>query len=315
MSLKPQKSPAVPPDAWDIALREFLIHLLIERNLSPNTLAAYTRDLSSLSDFARQRSIEPELLDRNSVEAWSTSLVENGLSPRSMARSLSASRSFFEFLILSKGLSANPAKDIASPTLGRKLPVVLSIAEVDALSNAVEMGTPGGHRDKAMLETLYGCGLRVSELINIQLQDLFEEEGILRVLGKGDKQRLVPIGESTLHWIRLYRDEVREREKIDENHRSVLFLNRQGRRLSRVWIFRMLRALSVKAGIDKPIGPHTLRHSYATHLVRNGADLRAVQELLGHSSISTTELYAHLDRGRIREALVKFHPRIRKDRS
>ncbi len=311
MPLKPKETSIDRPSAWDIALREFLIHLMIERNLSPNTLEAYSSDLNTLANFAQDRALEPKSLDRNSIQAWSSSLVESGLSPRSMARSLSACRSFFEFLILSGQLSSNPAKDIPTPTLGRKLPVVLSVSEIDALSNAVNLAAHGGHRDKAMLETLYGCGLRVSELLTIQLQDIFEAEGILRVVGKGDKQRLVPIGESTLHWIRLYRDQVRPTEKIDDAHRSVLFLNRQGKRLSRVWIFRMLRTLSARVGIDKPIGPHTLRHSYATHLVQNGADLRAVQELLGHASISTTELYAHLDRGRIRSALLKFHPRIR----
>ncbi|MBI1317079.1 tyrosine recombinase [bacterium] len=299
--------------SWIREIEAFRTYLMLERNLSAHTLEAYGRDLKGLAVFATERHRAPEECTRTDVEAYAQSLVEGGLHPRSMARQLSAWRSFYAFLALNDKVGSNPAADIPAPTLGRKLPVVLDLSEIDAMIDCIELGTPGGHRDKAIVETLYGCGLRVSELLDIKLQDIFEREGVLRIIGKGDKQRLVPLSSTTLECIALYRDEVRALGKVDPGYRNHLFLNLRGQRLSRVYVFQMLRDLAAKAGIHKTLGPHTFRHSYASHLVNNGADLRAVQELLGHSSITTTELYAHLDSDRIRQALRDFHPRARKN--
>jgi len=288
---------------------------MLERHLSIHTLEAYGRDLKGLAHYASERHKTPIECSRADVEAYAQSLVEGGLHPRSMARQLSAWRSFYAFLALNDAIGSNPAAEIPAPTLGRKLPVVLDLSEIDAMIEAIELGAPGGHRDKAIVETLYGCGLRVSELLDIKLQDIFEREGVLRVIGKGDKQRLVPISATTLECLALYRDAVRASGKIDPVYRTHLFLNLRGQRLSRVYVFQMLRTLAAKAGVHKTLGPHTFRHSYASHLVNNGADLRAVQELLGHSSITTTELYAHLDSDRIRQALRDFHPRAQKNQA
>ncbi len=298
---------------WKQALTDFRVHLKLERALSERTVDAYLRDVGKLRDFAISLSppIMPDQLALDDLQAFITQQAKAGLMATSQARLLSAVRGFFKCLRMDRQITEDPTALLESPRTGRHLPVFLSVEEIDAMVTAIDMSRPLAHRDRAMLETLYGCGLRVSELCGLRISRLHFEDGFIRVVGKGDKERLVPIGPEAMRQIDLYRKTERVHLPVMPKAEDVLFLNTRGNGLSRVWVFKLVKALALKAGITKEISPHTFRHSFATHLVEGGADLRAVQEMLGHASITTTEIYTHLDREYLRSNIVRFHPRAK----
>lgn len=299
---------------WRTALTDFRVYLKLERALSARTVDAYLRDVGKLRDHALRLSpaINPESLRLEDLQVFITRQAKQGLKPTSQARLLSALRCFFKSLRLEKHIAEDPSALLESPRTGRPLPVFLSVEEIDAMAEAIDMSRPLAHRDRAMLETLYGCGLRVSELCGLRISRLIFADGIIRVVGKGDKERLVPIGPEAIRHIGLYRNEERVHLPVQPKAEDMLFLNARGNGLSRVWVFKLVKDLALKAGITKTISPHTFRHSFATHLVEGGADLRAVQEMLGHASITTTEIYTHLDREYLRSNIMQFHPRAAK---
>lgn len=299
---------------WKQALNDFRAYLKLERALSDRTVEAYLRDVGKLQAFAEglRPPMAPAALQLEDLQAFLTAQAKQGLKATSQARLLSAVRCFFKGLRVERQITADPTELLESPRTGRHLPVFLGVEEIDAMAAAIDMSKPLAHRDRAMLETLYGCGLRVSELCGLRISALHADEGFIRVVGKGDKERLVPIGAATLHHVDLYRKAERVHLPVKPKAEDILFLNARGGPLSRVWIFKMVKALAVKAGITKTISPHTFRHSFATHLVEGGADLRAVQEMLGHASITTTEIYTHLDREYLRSNILQFHPRAGK---
>lgn len=296
---------------WDPALADFRMHLKLERSLSDRTVEAYLRDIGKLRDYAlaQKPAIKPEKIQLDDLQAFVTSVALGGLHASSQARLLSAVRGFYRSLRREKAISEDPAELIASPRIARKLPTFLSVAEIDAMVKAIDMSRRLAHRDKAILETLYGCGLRVSELCGLRLSWLRFSEGFIRVVGKGDKERLVPIGPEAIAHIERYIAEERVHLPLRKNSEDLVFLNFRGGGLSRVSVFNLVKRSAVKAGVRKTISPHTFRHSFATHLVEGGADLRAVQEMLGHASITTTEIYTHLDREYLRSNIMQFHPR------
>lgn len=292
-------------------LNDFKSYLQIEKNLSNNTVDGYLNDIKRLTNYidyslegANITSIR--LTDLQTYLVW---LNELGITPRTQARNISSIKSFYKFLIYNNIIESNPATLLELPKLGRKLPVVLSVEEINSIVEAIDLSKPEGHRNKAIIETLYSCGLRVSELIELRLTDIFAAEGFIRVKGKGDKERLVPIGRVALKEISHYLEQTRNKQIVDKSSENILFLNRRGKKLTRVMIFTIIKNLAQKAEIKKTISPHTFRHSFATHLIEGGADLRAVQEMLGHESILTTEIYTHLDREYLRQAIFEFHPR------
>ena len=289
----------------------FRIYLQLERGLSVNTLNAYLYDIDLLFRFLEldKEGKSVKKIDLTDLREFVMYIHDLGLGEYSQSRVISGIKAFFKFLILEKEIKTDPSELLESPKLGRKLPEVLTPGEVIKLIDSVDLSKPEGERDKAILETLYGCGLRVSELIDLRISDLHFREGILSVTGKGNKQRLVPIGVLAQNQITIYKDQVRSHQAIDHQSENILFLNRRGKKLSRQMVFIIVRRQAEKAGIRKTISPHTFRHSFATHLVQNGADLRAVQELLGHVSIITTEIYTHLNTEDLRAAILKFHPR------
>jgi integrase/recombinase XerD len=252
-----------------------------------------------------------ELKDTSSVnlQQFIIWLSELGITARTQARNISALKSFFGFLCYTGILTENPSSLLEAPKLGRKLPIVLTVSEIDRIVASIDLSKPEGHRNKAIIETLYGCGLRVSELVGLKISDLYFNEGFIKVKGKGSKERLVPIGSTAQHEIGFYLEKQRNHQIIDPKAGDILFLNRRGKQLTRVMVFTIVKDLATKAGIKKTVSPHTFRHSFATHLIEGGADLRAVQEMLGHESIITTEIYTHLDRDYLRQAIIEFHPR------
>jgi integrase/recombinase XerD len=294
---------------WDKAIQPFLQYLLLERSLSANSIEAYQRDIQKLQSWAEPRSIGPMQIKQADLESFVASLSQLGFEASSQARVVSGLRSFYKFWVLEQALAESPADFVEPPKIGRKLPVVLAPDEIDAMIASIDRSKQEGERDVAMLETLYSCGLRVSELVQLRSTHVHIDEGYVQVLGKGNKERLVPIGDRALKHIGLYYEAVRRHMNIQEAHRNVLFLNRRGAALSRQSVFLLIKRCALKAGIQKIISPHTFRHSFATHLVEAGADLRAVQEMLGHESITTTEIYTHLDRNFLSETLLKYHPR------
>lgn len=298
---------------WKAALTDFRIHLKLERSLSDRTVEAYLNDVQKLHEFATASAtpIAPEALQLDDLQGFLTQQAKAGLMATSQARLLSAVRGFFKFLRIERQISDDPSALLESPRTGRHLPVFLNIEEIDAMVEAIDMSRPLAHRDRAMLETLYGCGLRVSELCGLRISRLHFTDGFIRVVGKGDKERLVPISPEAMRQIGIYKDEERVHLPVQSKAEDLLFLNSHGNGLSRVWVFKLVKALAVKANITKTISPHTFRHSFATHLVEGGADLRAVQEMLGHASITTTEIYTHLDREYLRSNIMQFHPRAR----
>ncbi|MDR0729073.1 MAG: site-specific tyrosine recombinase XerD [Prevotellaceae bacterium] len=295
-------------EAWDTAIDDFKAYLQLERSLSKNTVCSYAFDCRKLSLFCSERSTLPTAVTPQDVEQFLVGLYDEHLGKRSQARTISGIRAFFKFLILDKRIEFNPMELIEQPKLGRYLPDVLSADEIGQLIAAIDLSRPDGHRNCAILETIYGCGLRVSEAVTLRISDLFLSEEFIRVIGKGDKQRLIPIGKQAVKAIRLYLD-VRAGQPINRRHEDILFLNCRGKGMSRSMVFRIIKGLAVKIGLTKHISPHTLRHSFATHLIENGADIRAIQEMLGHASILTTEIYTHLDRKRWQKTILKFHPR------
>ena len=299
-----------PDDVWQETLAGFRSYLKLEKSLSSNTLAAYGRDVEGLFDFLREKGV-PTPLDAatSDLEAFVAARVSEGkLAKRSRARLLSSIKSFYGFLDQEGRLAENPSDSLAAPHLNPHLPSVLTYDEVKKILESVDLSKPGGHRDRAILEVLYSCGLRVSELINLHISDLFPGEGFIRIIGKGNKQRLVPIGDPAMDYIRFWMAD-RSGLPIKKDAEDILFLNRRGGKLTRVTVFNIVREQAAVAGIRKEISPHTFRHSFATHLVENGADLRVVQEMLGHESILTTEIYTHIDTRKWQETILRYHPK------
>jgi integrase/recombinase XerD len=299
---------------WEAYIRGFKAYLQLERSMSDNTVEAYLHDVSLLAAFVQTSSQGPGVheIDLRVLQSFLEYINSLEFAAGSQARVISGIKSFFRYLLLEDVIREDPTALLEAPQLQRKLPDHLSISEIDALFGAIDHSTPEGQRNRAMLETLYSCGLRVSELVNLAISNLYLDIGFIKVIGKGNKERLVPIGGEAVKQIKLYRDHVRSAVKIKPGQEDILFLNRRGSGLSRVMIFLILKDVTAKAGIRKNIHPHLLRHSFATHLVEAGADLRAVQEMLGHKSITTTEIYTHLDRKYLRNTLEKYHPRFGK---
>ncbi|SEB40582.1 integrase/recombinase XerD [Maribacter dokdonensis] len=295
---------------WKHALKDFTTYLKLERGLSKNSILSYSRDIEKLMTFLEANDINttPILIDKQTVQQFIYE-VAKVVNPRSQARIISGLKSFFGYLIFEDYRKDNPLDLIESPKIGRKLPDTLSETEIDDLINAIDLSTPEGERNRAMLETLYGCGLRVSELISLKISDLFFDEDFIKVTGKGDKQRFIPISQVNKKYIDIYRNEIRVHLKIQEGFQDILFLNRRGKQLTRAMIFTIVKNLATTIGLNKSISPHTFRHSFATHLLENGADLRAIQQMLGHESITTTEIYMHVDRSHLAEVMNTYHPR------
>ena len=302
------------PKVWGAYLKGFKAYLQLERSMSDNTVEAYLHDVEMLGEyiFSEQNNISIQQLEQKHLQAFLVYINELELTANTQARVLSGIKAFFRYLMLEEVVKNNPTELLEAPKLKRALPVFLSVEEIDQLFAAIDHSTPEGQRNRAMLETMYSCGLRVSELVGLKLSNLYLDVDFVRVIGKGDKERLVPIGSTAVKQIELYRDHVRRHMTIKQGHEDILFLNRRGAQLSRVMVFTILKNLTAKSGIKKNIHPHTLRHSFATHLVEAGADLRAVQEMMGHKSITTTEIYTHLDRSYLRDTLAKYHPRFSK---
>ncbi|MEM8928251.1 MAG: site-specific tyrosine recombinase XerD [Bacteroidota bacterium] len=295
---------------WSQILTDYQYYLKIERGLSANTITNYSRDIKKLMVFVETNDIgkNPVTIGKEELQQFIYEIAKT-INPRSQARLISALKGLFNYLVFEDYRNDNPMDFIESPKIGRKLPDTLSEDEINTLINAIDLSKPQGERNRAMLETLYGCGLRVSELINLKLSDLFFDEGIILVTGKGDKQRFVPISEINKKYINLYNDHYRKHQKIEAGHEDFLFLNRRGKKLTRAMVFEIIKQLAESIGLTKNVGPHTFRHSFATHLLQNGADLRAIQQMLGHESITTTEIYVHVDRKHLAEVLEKYHPR------
>ncbi|WP_416441669.1 site-specific tyrosine recombinase XerD [Phnomibacter sp. MR] len=295
---------------WQPYKKGFKAYLQLERSLSENSVDAYLHDVELLTQWMMLQGLQknPAAVLQEDLQQFLKAIAEMGMGANSQARIISGLRAFFKYAMLEQIVQQNPTELLEAPKLKRALPEVLSFGEIEAIIGAIDQSSPEGVRNKAMLETLYSCGLRVSELVNLQLSQLYMDVGFVRVFGKGSKERLVPIGRDAIKYIQLYRDNVRVHVPVQKGEEDMVFLNNRGRRLSRVMVFLIIKAMAAKAGITKNISPHTFRHSFATHLVEGGADLRAVQEMLGHESITTTEIYTHLDREYLRETLHRFHP-------
>lgn len=297
--------------SWETHLKNFETFLKIEKGLSENTVQAYMHDMNRFHEFSSEQKtlVEPAEIDLRNLREFIAFLNDLGLSARSQARVVSGIKAFFRYLLIEDIIETDPSDLLEAPKLGFKLPEVLGVDEIDRIIAAIDLSKAEGQRNKAIIETLYSCGLRVTELINLRITNIYAAEGFIRVIGKGDKERLVPIGKKALHEIQLYVEHTRRHMLIKEGHENILFLNRRGAGLTRVMIFTIIKNLALKAGIDKKISPHTFRHSFATHLIEGGADLRAVQEMLGHESIVTTEIYTHIDREYLRQNIIDYHPR------
>ena len=295
---------------WTTFIKSYQSYLRIERGMSKNTIDNYSFDIDRLCLFLEENSISvsPITINEETIQQFIYHIAKQ-LNARSQARIISGLKSFFSYLIFEDYRPDNPLELIETPRIGRKLPDTLSIVDIDRLIVAIDLSSNEGERNRAMLETLYGCGLRVSELVTLKISDLFFEEGFIKITGKGNKQRFVPIGTYTQKYIEIYKDKVRLHLNIQKGHEDTLFLNRRGRQLTRAMIFTIIKDLVVKIDLNKTISPHTFRHSFATHLLENGADLRSIQLMLGHESITTTEIYVHLDRKHLAEIMNTFHPR------
>jgi integrase/recombinase XerD len=295
--------------SWETSIKGFKSYLQIERSLSDNSVQAYIRDIKKFASYAIPLNLNELKITRENISDFLAELKDNNISARSQARIISGIKAYYKYLIMEDYIKFNPTELIESPRIGLKLPDTLSLIEIDKLIAAVDLSNSQGERNRAILETLYSCGLRVSELINLQLSNIHFKEGYLKVIGKGDKERLAPIGGRALHYLRIYINEVRNHQSIKKGHEDFVFLNNRGAKLTRVMIFLIIQKLSEIIGLKKKISPHTFRHSFATHLIEGGADLRAVQEMLGHESITTTEIYTHLDKDYLRSNIIQFHPR------
>lgn len=297
--------------SWENYIKRFRHYLKLERSLSENSILAYTRDVNKLASYAGQNfpDISPLKLELEHLRRFVNELGSIGVSDYTQARVISGIKAFYKYLMYEDEITEDPAQLLEAPKLGRKLPDTLSYPEIEQLLEAIPLGEPEGHRNRAILEMLYGSGLRVSELTELKKGQIFEDIGFLRVIGKGNKERLVPIGKDAMKYLKIYEEEIRVHQKPAIGHEEYVFLNRRGKKLTRVMIFLIIKKTAEQAGIKKNISPHTFRHSFATHLIEGGADLRAVQEMLGHESITTTEIYTHLDRDYLRQVLTEFHPR------
>ncbi|WP_417291589.1 site-specific tyrosine recombinase XerD [Corallibacter sp.] len=295
---------------WTNALKDYQLYLKIERGLSQNSIDSYTRDVEKLLSYLESHDINvsPITITTEIVQQFIYEVAKI-LNANSQARIISGLRSFFNYLIFEDYIKSNPLELIESPKTGRKLPDTLNEEDINKLIAAIDLGKPEGERNRAILETLYSCGLRVSELITLKISDLFFDEGFIKVTGKGDKQRFVPIVPSTQKYINIYRNEIRCFLNIQKDYEDTLFLNRRGKQLTRAMIFTIIKQLAEKTGLNKRVSPHTFRHSFATHLLENGADLRAIQLMLGHESITTTEIYMHVDKTHLKHVINSFHPR------
>lgn len=297
---------------WSNLVNDFENYLQLEKGLSENTVLAYVKDVEKLQIYAEELNKKVDELEYDHLNGFVGALFDIGLNARSQARIVSGVKQFFEFLILEDYLKRNPAELLQPPKIGRKLPEVLSIVEIDHMLAQIDLSKNEGHRNKAILETLYCCGLRVSELCELKLSQIFVREGFIRVIGKGNKERLIPLADSVMIELDLYFLSMRKHLEIAKGHEDFVFLNRRGKQLTRVMIFTIIKDLAQKAGIRKNISPHTFRHSFATHLLEGGANLRAIQDMLGHESILTTEIYTHVSSQAQREAILKYHPRNQK---
>ncbi|RLJ69087.1 integrase/recombinase XerD [Lacinutrix venerupis] len=295
---------------WANALKDYQLYLKIERGLSENSISNYSYDVKKLINYleANNISISPISISKETIQEFIYTIAKT-VNARSQSRLISGLKGFFNYLVFEDYRDTNPLDTIDSPKIGRKLPDTLSETEINQLINAIDLSKPQGERNRAILELLYSCGLRVSELTNLKISDLFFEEGFIKVTGKGDKQRFVPIIDSTQKYIDIYRKEVRNHKNITNEFKDTLFLNRRGKQLTRAMIFTIIKQLAVKINLNKTISPHTFRHSFATHLLENGADLRSIQLMLGHESITTTEIYMHVDKSHLKNVIKTFHPR------
>lgn len=301
---------------WQNALQQFHAYLLLERSLSPNTIEAYVRDVERFMQYLEieKLSVLPLQIKPENVENFVLWINQMGLEAASQARIISGLRAFYKFLLTEDLLDNDPTELLESPRLRRKIPEVLSISEIQKMLAAVDLSDPQGTRNRAILETLYACGLRVSELTNLKITQLFLDAGFVKIVGKGDKERLVPIGPEAAKWLKIYLEEIRaKQDNIKPGNENFVFLNRRGAALTRVMVFYIVKELAESVGVHKNISPHTFRHSFATHLVEGGADLKAVQDMLGHESITTTELYTHLDTEYLKETIYMYHPRAQRD--
>ena len=296
---------------WESEIEEFRAYLKVEKGLSDNSIHAYVTDLTKLVNFLKEKNYKlgPEQVVLANLKEMMEWVTERGISPRTQARIISGIKSFYKFLLIEEKIDRDPTALLVSPKIGRKLPEILSVDEIDSIINSIDIKKPEGQRNKAILETLYSCGLRVSELIDLKISNLFFESGFIKIEGKGNKERLVPISTKAIKEINLYLSEYRRNLNIHVDSEDVLFLNRRGKKLSRVMIFTIIKNLVSKLGLEKNVSPHTFRHSFATHLIDGGANLRAVQEMLGHESIITTEIYTHLDKEYLKNTMIQFHPR------
>ena len=295
---------------WDAYKKGFKAWLQLEKSLSDNSVEAYLRDIEKLTDWLQQEKKlkPPSEIDLNVLQQFIHDLARSGMNATSQARIISGIRSFYKYCQLENVSTTDPTLLLEAPKLKRTLPDVLSFEEIESIISQIDLSKPEGGRNKAILETMYSCGLRVSEVVNLKISQLYLDVGFIRVIGKGDKERLVPVGSVASKYIKIYRDQIRVHLQPQPGNEDILFLNKRGTKMSRVMIFLIIKDLVQKAGIKKNISPHTFRHSFATHLIKGGADLRAVQEMLGHESITTTEIYTHLDREFLRKTLEKFHP-------
>lgn len=296
---------------WEDSKKGFETFLRLEKSLSQNSIAAYINDINKLMAFLDEsfKRLTPEKVRINHLRSFIEYINDRGVSPRTQARTISGIKSFFKYLLMEGKINSDPTTLLESPKIGRKLPDVLTMEEIDLIIDGVDLTKAEGQRNKAMLETLYSCGLRVSELVNLKVTNLFFDQGFIKVEGKSEKERLVPVSSKAIEEITKYLHGYRKTLKISPESENVLFLNRRGKKLSRVMIFTIIKNLAEKVGLNKKISPHTFRHSFATHLISGGADLRAVQEMLGHESILTTEIYTHLDRDYLKNTITHFHPR------
>lgn len=294
---------------WQKVIQEFRKFLLFERNLSKNSVSAYLNDIQKLQIFCEDQQLNIEEINVKNVQHFLEWVNGFGISVYTQARLISGIKSFFNFLQLEYELSTNPAELIETPRLTRKIPDVLEVHEIDELISAIDLSHPEGMRNKAMLEVLYGCGLRVSELVELKISNLHLEVEFIKIEGKGNKERLIPIGAQAIKYLKIYLQEVRAKQQVKAGHEDVVFLNRRGAKLTRVMIFLIIKELAQKIGLKKKISPHTFRHSFASHLVEGGADLRAVQDMLGHESITTTEIYTHIDKDYLQSIITQYHPR------
>ncbi len=299
---------------WDVYKKGFKGYLQLERSLSENSVEAYLRDIDKLTNYLQyEKSLKaPQDVDLNALQQFVKWISELGMTAASQARIISGIRAFYKYCLIERIVISDPSVLLEAPKLKRLLPDILSFEEIKKIINAIDLSVPEGTRNKAILETMYSCGLRVTEVINLKISCLYFTEGYIKVIGKGDKERLVPIGNDAIKFIEIYKESIRKKYMIANGFDDILFLNNRGKGLSRVMIFYIIKDLAKKAGITKNISPHTFRHSFATHLVEGGADLRSVQQMLGHESITTTEIYTHLDRDFLRETLQRFHPAFQK---